>query len=262
MVFENLLCEVNDGIAVVTVNRPDKLNALNRATTGELSQCFAALADDSATRVVVLRGAGEKAFVAGADIGEMAHMTAGDAESFARLGQAVMNRIENLGKPVIAAVGGFALGGGCELAMACSFRYAAETAKLGLPETGLGLIPGFGGTQRLSRLVGRGRALELILTGGMISATEAAAMGLVNKVFSQEELMPAVMKVAGSLARKSSFTLGIALQAVNDGLEMSQNSGCNLEAALFGVCGSSDDASEGCSAFMEKRKPEFRNPQS
>lgn len=260
MVFENILCEVADGIATVTVNRPDKLNALNRATTGELDQCFDALADDSATRAVILRGAGEKAFVAGADIGEMAEMKAGDAESFARKGQALMNRIENLGKPVIAAVGGFALGGGCELALACSFRYAADNAKLGLPETGLGLIPGFGGTQRLPRIVGKGRALELILMGGMITAEEAAAMGLVNKVFSQEELMPAVMKVAGILAKKSSSTLRIALQAVNEGMEMNQASGGHLEAALFGVCGSSEDAREGCAAFMEKRKPDFKNP--
>jgi enoyl-CoA hydratase len=260
MDFQNILCEIADGVAVVTVNRPDKLNALNRATNSELDQCFESLAMDPATRVVVLRGAGEKAFVAGADIAEMAEMQASDAEAFSRAGQALMNRIENLGKPVIAAVGGFALGGGCELAMACSFRYAADNAKLGLPETGLGLIPGFGGTQRLSRLVGRGRALELVLTGGMISAAEAATMGLVNKVFSQEELMPAVMKTAAALAYKSSFTLRMALQAVNDGLETSQDSGCNLEAALFGVCGSSEDAREGCAAFMEKRKPKFRNP--
>lgn len=260
MNFENILCEVADGVAVVTVNRPDKLNALNRAITGELHSCFATLADDTACRVVVLRGAGEKAFVAGADIGEMAEMTATEAEIMARSGQALMNRIENLGKPVIAAVGGFALGGGCELAMACSFRYAADNAKLGLPETGLGLIPGFGGTQRLSRLVGRGRALELVLTGAMISAADAADMGLVNKVFSQAELMPAVMKVAGALAGKSSFTLRMALQAVNGGLEMTQDSGCRLEAALFGVCGSSEDAREGCSAFVEKRKPIFKNP--
>ena len=259
MEYRNILCEVSDGIATVTVNRPDKLNALNRVTTRELDLCFDVLANDADTRVVVLRGAGEKAFVAGADIGEMAEMQAADAEAFARKGQGLMNRIENFGKPVIAAVGGFALGGGCELAMACSFRYAADNAKLGLPETGLGLIPGFGGTQRLSRLVGRGRALELVLSGGMISADEAAAMGLVNKVFRQEELMPAVYKIAGSLARKSSFTLRMALQAVNEGLEMTQNSGCNLEASLFGICGSSPSAREGCSAFMEKRKPDFGN---
>ncbi len=258
MVFENILCETIDGIATVTVNRPDKLNALNRATTSELDKCFASLAENPAVRVVILRGAGEKAFVAGADIAEMADMRAADAEVFALQGQALMNRIENLGKPVIAAVGGFALGGGCELAMACSFRYAAETAKLGLPETGLGLIPGFGGTQRLSRLVGRGRALELVLTGGMISAAEAAGMGLVNKVFSQEELMPAVTKVAVALSQKSSFTLRMALQAVGGGLEMNQDSGCKLEAALFGICGSSEDAREGCSAFVEKRKPNFK----
>ncbi len=260
MNFENILCDLSDGIAVVTVNRPDKLNALNQITISELDACFMALAKDSACQVVVMRGAGEKAFVAGADIGEMATMKADEAETLARRGQALMNRIENLGKPVIAAVGGFALGGGCELAMACSFRYAAENAKLGLPETGLGLIPGFGGTQRLARLVGKGRALELVLMGGMISADEAAAMGLVNKVLPQEDLMPAVMKVASILAAKSSFTLRMALQAVNEGLEMSQESGCHLEAALFGVCGASEDAHEGCSAFMEKRKPNFQKP--
>ncbi len=259
MAFENILCEVADGIATVTVNRPDKLNALNKATILELDQCFSSLADNTTARVVVLRGAGEKAFVAGADINELANMTAAEAESLATRGQRLMNRIENLGKPVVAAVGGFALGGGCELAMACSFRYAADNARLGLPETGLGLIPGFGGTQRLSRLVGRGRALELVLTGGMISATEAVEIGLVNKVFSQEDLMPAVLKIAAGLAGKSALTLRLALQAVNEGLNMNQDSGCRLEAALFGVCGSSEDAREGCDAFLAKRKPGFKD---
>jgi enoyl-CoA hydratase len=258
MAFENILNEVTGGIATVTVNRPDKLNALNAATIRELNQVFSDHGADPSVRVVVLRGAGEKAFVAGADISELANMKASQAEALASGGQDLMNRIENLGKPVIAAIGGFALGGGCELAMACSFRFASENAKLGLPETGLGLIPGFGGTQRLSRLIGRGRALELILTGDMISAAEAAEMGLVNKVFTQEEFMPAVMKTAGILAKKSSLTLKMALQAVNDGLGMNQDSGCRLEAALFGVCGASDDAKEGCAAFLEKRKPEFQ----
>ena len=259
MAFENILCEVADGIATVTVNRPEKLNALNKATILELDQCFTDLAHNATARVVVLRGAGEKAFVAGADINELARLSAPEAESLATGGQGLMNRIENLGKPVIAAVGGFALGGGCELAMACSFRYASDNARLGLPETGLGLIPGFGGTQRLPRLVGKGRALELILAGGMISSAEAAEMGLVNKVFSQEELMPAVMKVAAGLAGKSALTLKIALKAVNDGLNMNQDSGGHLEAALFGVCGSSEDAHEGCDAFLAKRKPHFKD---
>ena len=257
MAFENLISEVEAGVATVTVNRPDKLNALNRATIEELHRCFDVLGSDPAVRVVILRGAGEKAFVAGADIGELAEMSSSEAERLATRGQELMNRIENLGKPVIAAVNGFALGGGCELAMACTFRYASDGARLGLPETGLGLIPGFGGTQRLPRLVGRGRALEYVLTGDMIDATEAQSIGLVNKVFPPEELMPAVQKVAGKLARKSLLTLRVALQAVGEGLQMNQDSGCRLEAALFGVCGASADAREGCQAFLEKRKPQF-----
>ncbi len=257
MAFENILNEVADGIAIVTVNRPKKMNALNSATILELGDIFSAHGTDPQVRVVVLRGAGEKAFVAGADINELAEMKAAEAETLSRRGQALMNQIENLGKPVIAAIGGFTLGGGCELALACSFRYAVDHAKLGLPETGLGLIPGFGGTQRLARIVGRGLALEMVLTGGMVSAVEAKEMGLVNKVFSQEELMPAVMKTAGFLAQKSPLTLKMALQAVNNGLEMTQDSGCHLEAALFGVCGASDDAREGCAAFLEKRKAHF-----
>lgn len=259
MDFVNLLLEVDAGVATVTVNRPDKLNALNGATIEELDACFGDLGRREDVRVVILRGAGEKAFVAGADIGELAELSAGQAEVLARKGQAAMNRIENLGKPVIAAVGGFALGGGCELAMACTFRYAAESAKLGLPETGLGLIPGFGGTQRLPRLVGRGRALELILGGEMIGAEEAHRLGLVNKVLPGDELMAAVGKTAAGLAAKSPLTLRLALQAVNNGLEMSQDAGCHLEAGLFGVAGASDDGHEGCAAFLEKRKPEFRN---
>jgi enoyl-CoA hydratase len=257
MGFEHVICEVDAGIATVTVNRPDKLNALNGDTIAELHRCFENLGGDADVRVVVLRGAGEKAFVAGADIAELAEMSSSEAEKLACRGQDLMNNIENLGKPVIAAVGGFALGGGCELAMACTFRYAADTAKLGLPETGLGLIPGFGGTQRLPRLVGRGRALELVLTGAMIDATEAEAIGLVNKVFPQDELMPAVQKVAGKLAAKSCLTLRVALKSVGEGLQMNQDSGCRLEAALFGVCGASEDAREGCQAFLEKRKPQF-----
>jgi len=194
MGYDNLLLDVTDGIALVTINRPDKLNAMNKATVGELHDCMTTLACDEKVRVVVLRGAGEKAFVAGADIAELAEMASSTAEQLAASGQALMNLIENMGKPVLAAVNGFALGGGCELALACTFRYASDNAKLGLPETGLGLIPGYGGTQRLPRLVGRGRALEMILTGNMVSAAEAEAMGLVNKVFPAGELMDAVMK--------------------------------------------------------------------
>lgn len=258
MDFANLLCETGDGVAQVTVNRPDKLNALNARTIEELHACLGELAADPGVRVVVLQGAGEKAFVAGADISELAAMDAPTAERLAARGQELMNLIENLGKPVIASVGGFALGGGLELAMACTFRYAADSARLGLPETGLGLIPGFGGTQRLPRLVGRGRALEMVLTGGMVSAAEALAMGLVNKVLPREELPAAVAKVAGQLAARSPLTTRVALKAVNEGLGMNQDSGCRLEAALFGVVGGSDDAHEGCRAFLEKRPPEFK----
>ena len=259
MSFNNILCEKVDGVATVTVNRPDKLNALNHATIGELEKCFADLADDEDARVVVLTGAGEKAFVAGADIGEMANMTPTEAEKFSARGQALMDRIENLGKPVIAAVNGFALGGGCELAMACTFRYASDKARIGLPETGLGLIPGFGGTQRLPRLVGRGRALEMILLGNMIDAVDAMAIGLVNKVYPAGEFADSVNIVASAMAEKSPLTLRVALKAVGEGLEMTQAGGCRLEAALFGVCGASEDAREGCQAFLEKRKPKFRN---
>jgi len=257
MAYEMITCEVSADVATVMVNRPDKMNALNRQTIQELTACFQSLQKDDAVGVVVLTGAGEKAFVAGADIGELAEMTAGEGEVLAQRGQDLMNLIEALGKPVIAAVGGFALGGGCELAMACTFRYASGNAKLGLPETGLGLIPGFGGTQRLPRLVGRGRALELILTGDMITADEALALGLVNKVLAREELLPVVQDLAGRLAQKSRTTTRVALKAVNEGLGMNQDSGCRLEAALFGVCGSSAAAREGCAAFLAKRKPDF-----
>jgi enoyl-CoA hydratase len=257
MSFKNILCECTDGVATVTVNRQDKLNALNAETVGELEACFAELAQDPAARVVVLTGAGDKAFVAGADIAELADMTSTEAEKFAATGQAVMDRIENLGKPVIAAVNGFALGGGCELAMACTFRYASDKARLGLPETGLGLIPGFGGTQRLPRLVGKGRAMEMILLGNMIDAVDAMAIGLVNKVYPAEEFADSVRIVAKAMAEKSALTLRVALKAVSEGMEMTQAGGCRLEAALFGVCGASADAKEGCTAFLEKRKPEF-----
>jgi len=257
--YTNILCEVQSGIATVTVNRPDKMNALNGVTIGELDTCFASLATDEAVRVVILTGAGEKAFVAGADISEMADMTATVAERLAARGQSLVNRIENLGKPVIAAVNGFALGGGCELAMACTFRYASENAKMGLPETGLGLIPGFGGTQRLPRLVGKGRAMEMILLGNMITAVDAMAIGLVNTVFPREEFRDAVMIVARALAEKSALTLRLAMQAVNDGMESDLAGGCRLEAAIFGIVGASDDAHEGCQAFVEKRKPNFRD---
>ncbi len=259
MAYENILSTITEGVAEVTVNRPEKLNALNRATIAELADCFASLQDDDQVRVVLLTGAGEKAFVAGADISELAGLRADQAERYALEGQRLMDLIENLGKPVIAVVNGFALGGGCELAMACSLRYAADSARLGLPETGLGLIPGFGGTQRLARLVGRGRAQELVLTADMVSAEEALKMGLVNKVVPTGELREAAGKLAAKLARKSMLTLRLALRAVGEGLQMTQTGGCGLEASLFGVAAASEDAREGCTAFLEKRKPAFRD---
>ncbi len=257
MSYENIRLEIHDGIARVTVNRPAKLNALNQATIGELTTCFQGLINESTARVVLLTGEGPKAFVAGADISELANLRADQAEQYALAGQYLMDLIENLGKVVIAVVNGFALGGGCELAMACSLRLAAESAKLGLPETGLGLIPGFGGTQRLARLVGRGRAQEMVLTGDMVTADQALAMGLVNKVFPAAELMLNSEKLAGKLARKSLLTSRLALRAVGEGLQMPQSGGCGLEASLFGVAAASGDAREGCAAFLEKRKPKF-----
>ncbi len=259
MEFQNLALESDGGVTTVVVDRPEKLNALDARTIAELHACFSSLRDDPAPRVIILTGAGEKAFVAGADIEELAGMTGHEAERLSTRGQELMWKIENLGKPVLAAVNGFALGGGCELALACSFRYASQNARLGLPETDLGLIPGYGGTQRLPRLVGKGRALEMILGGRHLTAVEAQEIGLVNRVFSQEELLPAVRELAARLAGKSAVTLRLALKAVSEGLNMTLDAGCRLESALFGVAGASEDAHEGCRAFLEKRKPEFRD---
>ncbi|MFH1841687.1 MAG: enoyl-CoA hydratase-related protein [bacterium] len=259
MDFENILVEIDDGVGTVTINRPDKLNTLNADTIAELHACFSELRTDPAVKAVVVTGAGEKAFVAGADIKELADLTSSRAEALATRGQELMWKIENLGKPVIAAINGFALGGGCEIALACTFRYACGSARLGLPETGLGLIPGYGGTQRLPRLVGKGRALELILTGNHISADEALHIGLVNKVLPQDELLPTVLNIAKALAGKSAVTLRLALKSVNEGLNMTLDASCRLEAALFGVVGATEDAHEGCEAFLAKRKPEFKD---
>ncbi len=259
MAYRNLLVDIAGGIATVTVNRPDTLNALNALTIDELSSCFDSLYHDAAARVVIVSGAGDRAFVAGADIKELANMSGPQAQQLACRGQALMTKIEQLGKPVIAAVNGFALGGGCELALACHFRYAAENARLGLPETGLGLIPGYGGTQRLPRLVGKGRAAELILTGTHLTAAQALAMGLVNMVLPQEELLSETREAATAIASKSAVSIGLALQAIVEGLEMPLGEGCRHEAALFGVCGGTRDATEGCTAFLEKRKPDFED---
>jgi enoyl-CoA hydratase len=257
MVLDNLLLERDGAVAIVTFNRPAVLNALNAQTIAELRHVLLELQADDGVRVVVLTGSGEKAFVAGADINELARQTPASGRDLARSGQAVIDLIETLGKPVIAAINGFALGGGCELAMACTLRIAAENARLGQPEINLGIIPGYGGTQRLPRLVGKGRALELLLTGAPVNAAEALRIGLVNRVVPAGELMTAVRSLASSLARQAPIAMRYILEAVNHGLEMPTADGLHLEATLFGLVAASDDMREGTRAFIEKRKPEF-----
>jgi enoyl-CoA hydratase len=259
MDLQELAYDVAEGIATITINRPARLNALDRRTIEELHQTAAAAAGDPAVRAVILTGAGEKAFVAGADITELQQLSAPAAEQYATRGQELMWRLENLGKPVIAAINGYALGGGLELAMACTFRYAAEHARLGLPECSLGLIPGFGGTQRLPRLVGRGRALELILTGTQITAGEALAAGLVEKVVPGAELLAQTREAAGRIASRSQVSTRAVLKVVAEGLNLSPDGGCRLEAAHFGVVAASADAAEGCQAFLAKRPPVFKD---
>ena len=257
MTYGTLLYESRNAIAYVTINRPDKLNALNRQVMEELLACFQALQQDPDVRVVILTGSGEKAFVAGADLNELAPQTAVEGKETSQFGQQVFNLIENLGKPVIAAINGFALGGGCELAMACTLRVAAETARLGQPEVKLGLIPGYGGSQRLPRLVGKCRALELIMTGETVTAPEAHRLGLVNQVVPAAELLVATEKLAQKIIANAPLAIKFALEAVNRGMEMSAAEGQCLEAALFGQCCSTADMKEGTRAFLEKRPPKF-----
>jgi len=259
MEFDNLLLDKKDGIAVVTINRAKALNALNEATLGELLGCFEALESDAEVRAVILTGAGEKAFVAGADIAAMQSMEAVAARDFALLGQQVMNRIEHLAKPVIAAVNGFALGGGCELAMACDLRLASENARFGQPEVNLGVIPGFAGTQRLPRLVGKGRAKELLFTGDLIDAAEAWRIGLVNRVLPAAELLGAARKLAAKIADKGLVAIGLCKDAVNTGLEMESDKACRYEADQFALCFATADQKEGMSAFLEKRPARFQD---
>jgi enoyl-CoA hydratase/carnithine racemase len=258
MNLEHLIVERDGAVAVVTVNRPRVLNALSVATVAELDAVMTQLGADPEVRAVVLTGAGDKAFVAGADINELALLDSIGAEAYARNGQAVLARIERLGKPVIAAVNGFALGGGCELAMACTLRLASETAKFGQPEIKLGLIPGFAGTQRLSRLVGEGRAMELILTGASIDAQEAHRIGLVNRVVPPAALAGEARALAHGLASSAPVAMKHAMTAVHHGLETTLAEGAGLEACLFGLVASSEDMREGTRAFLEKRKPDFR----
>ena len=255
--FENLLYEKRGQVAYVTLNRPKVLNALNTPTWKDLRAAFEDVRDDPAVRGAILTGAGDKAFIAGADISELAQVTAASAEQSSRLGQSVLDLIENLGKPVVAAVNGFALGGGCETAMACSIRVAAETARFGQPEVKLGLPPGGGGTQRLPRLVGRGRALQLILTGEIIDAREAWRVGLVNEVVAPADLIARAEAILGQIFANAPLAVRYSLEAVNKGLETSQAAGQLLEASLFGVCAATDDKAEGTRAFLEKRAPQF-----
>jgi len=257
MTYENLTIAAQGRIARVTVNRPEKLNALNEKTVRELHAAFSGIKDDAAVGVVILTGSGEKAFVAGADIKELAAMTPLGGEASSRLGQAALAEIEHLGKPVIAAINGFALGGGLELALACHMRFASENAKLGLPEVGLGIIPGYGGTQRLPRLIGLGRALELITTGRMIDAAEAYRLGLVNAVVPQADLMGHCEKVASEILGKGPIAVRCAMDAAIQGLETDLEHGLRQESTYFGLLSATADMRDGLTAFLEKRKPNF-----
>src|SRR6202042_1798267 len=258
MTYENILLEKKNAIAYVTVNRPKVLNALNMATMEELRAAFHDIKNDDGVRVVILTGSGEKAFVAGADISELATQDAVTGKKYALRGQSVLNLIENLGKPVIACVNGFALGGGCELALACTMRHASDNAKLGQPEVKLGIIPGYGGSQRLPRLVGKGIAMQLVLAGEMISAQEAHRIGLVNEVTVAAKLIPRAEAIAAKIIANAPLAVQYAMEAVNKGMEMTLSEGLYLEAVLFAVSCASEDKKEGTSAFLEKRATSFK----
>ena len=258
MSYETLLYEIREGIAYVTVNRPQKLNALNHKAVQELHDCFGQIGQAREAAAVILTGAGEKAFVAGADINELAALTPTEARQTALRGQALMDSIEHLGKPVVAAVNGFALGGGCELAMACTLRIASDNARFGQPEVKLGIIPGYAGTQRLPRLVGKGRALEIILSGEAISAEEAWRIGLVNQVVSFPNLIPAAENTLQKILANGPVAIRYALEAVHRGVEMTEADGEQLEASLFGLCCATADMKDGTRAFLEKRPAQFK----
>jgi len=259
MDYKNLLLNVNQNIGLITINRPDKLNALNRETLTELKVVLEKLRSDENIFVVIITGSGEKAFIAGADISEINKLNMLEGKKFAEFGQSVFSLIEKFEKPVIAAVNGFALGGGCELALSCHIRYAGENAKFGQPEVNLGIIPGYGGTQRLTRLINSGRAAEMILTGDMIDANEALRIGLVNKVYPQSELQSSVFDIAVKITSKGQQAIRLALKAIKAVDEVTLQEGQNLEAALFALCCGTEDFKEGTKAFLEKRKPVFLN---
>ena len=258
MAFDNLLLERDGLVAIVTINRPTVLNALNSQTLDDLRRVILELRHDDTVRGVVMTGAGEKSFVAGADINELAVQTPTSGREHALRGQHVFDLIENMGKPVVAAINGYALGGGCELAMACTLRIAADTAKIGQPEIALGLIPGYAGTQRLPRLVGAGRALEIMLTGTPISADEALRIGLVNRVVPASDLLAEARRLASQLAVHAPIAARYIINAVNKGVQMAFAEACQYEATLFGLVASTDDMKEGTAAFLEKRKPVFK----
>jgi len=255
--YVNLLFEVEAGVGIVTINRPKALNALNYDTLNELNTIFDQLAADDAVKTVIITGSGEKSFVAGADITAMLPMSAVEGRKWAKFAQAVFNKIENFPRPVIAAVNGFALGGGCELAMACDIRIASEKAKFGQPEVSLGIPPGFGGTQRLPRLVGKGRAKELLFTGDMIDAAEAYRIGLANQVAAPEELISVAKVMAQKIMSRGPVAVELCKAAVNEGLDVDLESGVAFEAEVFGLCFATDDQKEGMTAFVEKRKAVF-----
>jgi enoyl-CoA hydratase len=258
MPYENLLFDVKDQIARITFNRPGVLNALNRKTMDELGDCLNASSRDDSARVLILTGAGEKAFIAGADINELAQRTPVDGKEFSLYGQEIIHRLETMGKPSIAAINGFALGGGCELALACTMRIASRNAKLGQPEVKLGILPGYGGSQRLARLCGKGAAHELILTGEMITAEEAARIGLVNRVTEPVNLLATAEGIARKIIANAPLAVKYAMEAVEHGMEMTQEEGLFLEATLFGLCCATEDMSEGTRAFLEKRPAKFQ----
>lgn len=259
MDYKNLLVDTEGKIAIIKINRPDKLNALNFETLTELQAVFNELKTNPEIFVVILTGSGEKAFVAGADILELNKLDSLEGKKFAEFGQKVFSSIENFDKPVIAAVNGFALGGGCELALSCHIRIASENAKFGQPEVNLGIIPGYGGTQRLTRLVNSGRAMEMILIGDMVDAKEALSIGLVNKVYPISELMNKTLEMAAKISSKGQQAIRFAMKSVRAVNEVSLSQGLNVEASLFALCCGTEDFKEGTNAFLEKRKPSFKN---
>jgi enoyl-CoA hydratase len=257
MSYENILCEVNGAIGRVTINRPKLMNALNRQTLDELATAFDALRDDESVRLVILTGAGEKAFVAGADINELAKMHAMQAKDVAYYGQQVFARLERMGKPTIAMINGFALGGGLEMALACTLRTASTKARVGLPEVSLGIIPGYGGTQRLGRIAGPGVAREWVLTGDMIGAAEAHRVGVINRLFEPEELEAGTLKLAETILSRGPVAVRLGMEAINRGLNMTQQEGEIIESDMFGLASTTADMREGMTAFLEKRAPLF-----